>query len=92
MTTHNIPVPNLKREMKLMKNILILISILTCAGTPYLILILWHVIQKQQPPPESFYLLIINSISFFTTLMMITLFWKNRDVKKCTLEYLRKLC
>ena len=57
----NIPLPNFKREMTIMRNMLILISIFACGGIPFLILVLWHVTEHR--PPECLYLLIINCIS-----------------------------
>jgi hypothetical protein len=85
----NVYVPNIGREMILIRNMSILLSILLGGGTPYLILVLWQAI-KNQHPPESFYLLIINSISVCTTLMMFALFNLNKEVKKKTYEYLKK--
>jgi hypothetical protein len=81
----------MKREIQLMKNMLIFTGILACAGTPYLILVFWHVTPQESSPPEPLYLLSINSISFSATLMTLNLFWINRDMKNCTLRYLRKL-
>jgi len=91
VTTNNIPRLNMKREIQLMKNMLIFTGILACAGTPYLILVFWYVIAQQSSPPEPLYLLSINSVSFSITLMTVNLFWVNRDMKSCTLRYLRKL-
>ena len=58
------PRPNLKREMILMRNILILVGIHVCAGIPYLTLVIWHVTQKQAPP-EPIYLWAMITISVF---------------------------
>jgi hypothetical protein len=76
--------------MKLMKNILILVNIFACGGTLYLILVLWHVTQKQ-PPPEPLYLLSTISISIFSAVKMIAVFFMNREVKNTAVQYLRKL-
>lgn len=83
-------ISNIGREMTLIRNMSILLSILLCGGTPYLILVLWHMFVDENPP-ESFYLLIINSISICTTIMMLTLFNLNKDVKKKTCKFLKKL-
>jgi hypothetical protein len=89
ITTNN-TILNVRREMKLMKNMSILISLLICGGTPYLILVLWHVILTQSPP-ESFHLLSTNFIPIFIALKMIALFCMCRKVKHSALQYLRKL-
>jgi hypothetical protein len=82
-------VPNWNREMKLMKNILILIGILICAGIPYLTLVIWHVTQKQ-PPLEPTYLLAMIAISVFFAIKMIVLFYMNKEVKNVAIEYIKK--
>jgi glucan phosphoethanolaminetransferase (alkaline phosphatase superfamily) len=83
-------VPNLNREMKLMKNILILVGILVCAGIPYLTLVIWHVTQKR-PPAEPTYLLAMIAISVFFAIKMIILFYMNKEVKNVAVEYIKKL-
>ena len=82
---------NVRREMKLAKRMFIILTLLICGGTPYLILILWHAILIQHPPPESFYLLSTNLIPIFISLKMIALFFMCRQVKHSVLQYLRKL-
>lgn len=82
--------PNLKREMKLMKNIFIVVNIFGCGGSLYLILVLWHVTQKQ-PPPEPLYLLAIVMMTVFAAAKMIALFLLNKEVKNTAFEYLQKL-
>jgi hypothetical protein len=86
-----IPLPNFKRELILMRNMLILVFILTSGGAPFAMLIFWHVAQPGQQP-ESLYLLSINSITFFIMLNTITSFFMSRDVRKTTAKYLRKFC
>ena len=82
--------PNFKREMKLMKNIFILIGILVCAGIPYLTMVIWHA-ASEQPPPKAFYLLTMVNISLFFLVKIIVLFVMNKDVRMITFNYLRKL-
>ncbi|UJR32171.1 hypothetical protein I4U23_019637 [Adineta vaga] len=43
-----------KREIKLMKKILILVCLLLCGGTPYSILVLWHFLCTKSPPESVF--------------------------------------
>ena len=80
---------NVKREMKLMKNMLILLSLLICGGMPYLILVLWHV-TLERPLPESFYLLSTSLILIFIALKMIDLFCVCKQAKNSALQHLRK--
>lgn len=83
---------HLKREMKLIQNILILVSILICAGIPYQTLVIWHVTQKQPPPPpEPTYLLAMITISVAFAIKMIVLFYMNKEVKNVVMKYRRIL-
>jgi hypothetical protein len=87
---NNCTIPNFKRELKLMRNILILVCILICGGISYLVLVLWHATQKQSSP-KSFYLLAMITILIVTAIKMVTLFCMNKEVKNITIKYLRKL-
>ena len=82
--------PNLRREMKLVRNMCILLSIMLGGGIPYLCMVIWHA-TTSEPAPHSFYLLIVNSIHICTVLMMIALFTLNQQVKKNAWESCRKL-
>lgn len=73
---------NIKREVKLIRNMFIVMSIFTSAGTPYLLVGFWVAIKPSNPPPEAMYLPIVNIITFCVTLMMIVLFNMNKQVKK----------
>ena len=89
-STQNVPLPNFRREVTIMSNMLILIGIFSCGGIPYFTLVLWH--HTQIPPPESLYLLAINFISMSTSLMVIALFLVNKEVRECGIRCLRQLC
>ena len=82
-------VPNSKRELKLMKNIVILIGIMTCAGIPYLILIIWNLLDVEISPPESFYLISMIIISIVCSIKMVILFFMNKDTKNVTIQYFK---
>lgn len=77
---------NMKRESVLARNMLIVMGVFTGGGTPFLILVIWHVITPASPPPESFYLLTINAITLFVTLMIIALFIMNKTVRNSALR------
>jgi hypothetical protein len=50
---------SIERNLKIMKNILSLMSIFMCGGSPFLILTLWNIIKPESSPKNSiFYLLI----------------------------------
>ncbi|CAF1218114.1 unnamed protein product [Adineta ricciae] len=91
MTTPKIIIPNYKRELKLMRNIIILIMILTTAGLPYLILVIWQVITKEILPPEYLYLLALIIITGCFSIKMITIFSMNKEIKNITWHLIRKL-
>ncbi|CAF4971250.1 unnamed protein product, partial [Rotaria sp. Silwood1] len=52
--------PNAKCEIKLVRNMLMLLSVFVSGGSPFVFLVLWQKIASQTPPPESFYLLAVN--------------------------------
>lgn len=78
-----------KREIKLIKNILILICLLLFGGTPYLTLVLWHALSSR-PLPPSFYLLSTNFIAIFIALKMVTLFCMCKQIKSNLQKYLAR--
>ena len=81
------PFLNVKREMKLMKNMFILLLILISGGTPYLFIILWQIIQRS-PVPESMYLLAINCVPICISINMIVLFFMSDSMRKLFFQFL----
>lgn len=79
---------NIKREMKVALNMIIILGVFGGGGTPYLILVLWQGINPHNEPPESFYLLAINAISFFVALMAFILLVSNKEIKNIILQYI----
>ncbi|CAF1285082.1 unnamed protein product [Adineta steineri] len=77
----------IRKNLIVMKNILIILNILMCGGTPYLILMIWDLIDNGSAPRQ-LYFLSVNSLVSATTLMIIVTFYKNKTVKKITLKYL----
>lgn len=88
-TAAHTPTPNLQREMKVMKNVLILISILLFAGLPYLLMVIWQM-STAVSPPEPMYLLCLVNITVFFVLKMFVLFQMNKEVKSVVLQRLRR--
>lgn len=73
--------PNMRREMRLVRNMCILLSIMLGGGVPYLCMVIWHAIASE-PASHGLYILIINSIHICTSFMVGTLFALNEPVRK----------
>ena len=86
----NNAVPNMKREIKLMKITMILWTCFAIAGLPYLLLILWPVLFKSSAP-KAFYLISVNSITISSECMMIAIFFITRDVKNYLVNAIKTL-
>lgn len=80
--------PNARREIKIITNMIIIMTVFVSGGVPFLILVFWHIIQPAQPPPSSLYLLSNNTISFAVTLTTIVMFLLNQQMKNAVLGYL----
>jgi glucan phosphoethanolaminetransferase (alkaline phosphatase superfamily) len=63
-----------------MKNILLLMGIFMCGGSPFLVLTLWNII-KPQSSPKQLYILSLNSILLCAAILMGVLFFTNKKVK-----------
>ena len=86
--SHN-AILNMKRELILMTNMMILVSFFTCSGMPYCLLIFWQIVFKTAPP-EPLYLISINSITIGSGCMIVITFFMSKEVKKCCFQYVRK--
>jgi hypothetical protein len=73
-------VPSVERNLKVMKNILLLMGIFMCGGSPFLILTLCNII-KPQSSPKQLYILSLNSILLCAAILMGVLFFTNKKVK-----------
>jgi hypothetical protein len=81
---------NMKRELTLARNMLIIIGIFSGGGIPYLILILWCGLKLENLPPEGVYLPTVTAVSIFGTLMIIALFIMNYQVRNTAFSYLTR--
>lgn len=79
----------MKRELRLMRNMMIKLTSLLIAGTPYLVLILWPILFKT-PPPEALYLISVNSLTIACQCKVIVTILITTDVRKCLFDYLKK--
>ena len=73
-------IPNMRREMKLIRNMSILLGVMLGGGIPYFCLVIWHAITEHSAP-HALYSLIINSINICTALMMAALFILNKQIR-----------
>lgn len=86
----NLSIFAVRRDMKLMRNMLILLGILITGGTPFLMLIIWQAISKE-PPATHFYILSINFIPNCISINMVLLFFMSKEVKRRLLMPIRKV-
>lgn len=80
---------NLKRELKVARRMMIIMTIFAAGGTPYLILVIWNGVKPNYPPPEPCYLLVIDMVSCSVTFMSFELLSSNEDIKETTRRYLK---
>lgn len=80
--------PNAKREMTIVRNMLMSLTVFVGGGTPLLILILWNAIQPNNHPPESLYLIGIDGTSLGVTLTVVMLFVLNQQMRRLALHHL----
>ncbi|CAF3423718.1 unnamed protein product [Rotaria socialis] len=81
--------PSARREIKIIKNMIMLEGIFGAGGTLFLTLVLWHILLPSSSPSEALYFLSINSMSLSIGLMMIAIFALNKQVKNIALGYIR---
>jgi hypothetical protein len=84
---NNVAAPNMKREIKIMQQMLNQSTIISAGGLLMFFLIIWHKI-RQQPAPEPLYLLGFNLITIFVSLLTITQFIMNEQVKIIAVQYI----
>ena len=80
--------PNARREIKIIGNMIIIMTVFVSGGIPFLVLVFWHVIEPTRPPPSSLYLLSNNTISFAVTLTVLVLFILNQQMKRVVFGYI----
>lgn len=82
-------IPNLKRQRKVARNMIIILMILIGAGTLYFILILWHRISPSSQPPEPLYLPSMNIVSCMAVVSAFVQLNSNSEIKTVALHFLR---
>lgn len=76
----------LKREIKVVNNMMILLVVFSFGGIPYLSLIIWQGLNPHNLPPESFYLLSIQAIPLGIVLKLIVILRLNKQVSDIILR------
>ncbi|MCC7515659.1 MAG: hypothetical protein IT212_13300 [Bacteroidia bacterium] len=79
---------NTKRDIRVVRNILTLVTIFMCGGTPCVILTVWNEIQPIYSPPEALYLLKDTAISLSIAVMLFMLIKMNKQVRDTTIRRL----
>ena len=80
---------NLRRELKVARNMLILTIAYASGGIPYFVLLFWNKIPTTTPPSESLYLLSIIGVVFAVPAKVIIIFFTNKQVRDTCIAYLR---
>ena len=87
---NTMPFLNVKREIKIMKNLMLLLSLAGCSGIPYLVLLIWN-LGRWSRPPAFLYLLSINAMVFSVSAMMLIIFFINKGVQNVLIVRLKRL-
>ncbi|CAF1181101.1 unnamed protein product [Adineta ricciae] len=80
ITTACITLTFVKKNLIVMRNMLVILNILVCGGAPYLILMLWDFIPNGNPPKE-LYFISVNSLVSATAMMAIVTFFKDKRLR-----------
>ena len=80
ITTACITLTFVKKNLIIIRNMLIILNILICGGAPYLILMLWDFIPNGNPPKE-LYFISVNSLVSATAMMAIVTFFKDKRLR-----------
>ena len=78
-----------KREMKLMKQMVIQTGILMSGGPIFLFLIFWHAFTDKSPP-EPLYLLGYNLLTIVGSLTPIVQFMMNKELKQFVIQFFKR--
>ncbi|CAF1136702.1 unnamed protein product [Adineta steineri] len=78
-----------RKNLIVLRNMLIILNFLICGGAPYLVLILWDLIENGMAPRE-LYFVSVNSVIVAIAMLPIFLFYKNKRVRNEAFKYLFK--
>lgn len=85
----NSAIPNMKRELKVARNMMIIVIIFAFGGSPYLALAFWNRLGSPSSIPEPLYPLVLQAITLSVTLQMYVLFRSSKQIKHIAEQYLR---
>lgn len=79
---------NAKRELKVMKTMMIIVALMGCSGILYVLLVLWN-LSAWSSPPEWLYLLSINAMAMGVTILTVMFLVTIKDVNVTIRNHLR---
>lgn len=79
---------NAKREIKVMKNMTLIMSLMFCSGILYIILLVWN-LGGWSSPPESLYLISLNAMALGVTILIVLTLWTNKEVRTVIAHHVR---
>ena len=80
---------NAKRELKVMKTMLMIVFLMGCSGVLYLLLVVWN-LSGCSIPPEPLYLLSINTMAMGVTILTVLFLWTTKEVRVEIRIYFRR--
>ncbi|CAF1444243.1 unnamed protein product [Rotaria sordida] len=84
---NNVATPNMKREVKIMRQMSTQSGMIASGGSLIFVLCIWHGIKKDSAP-EPLYLLAFTSITVFALMLTIAQFIMNEKVKSIAVQYI----
>ena len=79
------------RNIRVLKNVLTLVTILGTAGLPNLTLLIWVTVTPGKEPVE-LYLICVMTVSFCTNAQIIFIFMMNKNVRSVFWKYIPRIC
>lgn len=87
-TMKTTPPLNAKREIKVMKNMMLIIFLMFCSGSLYLLLLIWN-LAGWPSPPASLYLINLDLMAVGVTMLTVLNVWMNKEVKTVMMHHIR---
>ncbi|MCC7515671.1 MAG: G-protein coupled receptor [Bacteroidia bacterium] len=88
----NSRIPNLKRELTVARNMMIILITYSIGGVPYMIFWLWLHSNSHSSPPDVLFSLGIELVVMSGALQMIIILQLNKQIKDIAVTYLRGRC
>ena len=82
---------NAKRELKVMKTMVMIVGLMGCSGMLYILLVIWN-LTAWSMPPEPLYLLSINTMALGVTILTVLFLLTTKEVNTVVKKYIRNLC